>query len=218
MEKNFKTQENINNVYCDLLNLFKSPYDSFRKWQSTPFLIGDKVYATDSRVIIFFDKNLLNKDAVAYPLGVLESSIVVKSIPEKKDKVSIKTSELKKSFDDNDGYGNKICNSCKGESVVYFKYEYDGEYFEKLDICPICNGDGFIENRYNIFFDIFGFRFDAHSIGRIIETAIKLNQDIINILNIDNRMLFEIGNVNVVANSLYKQTKNDKLVVFNINK
>lgn len=136
------------NVYNEILNLFidKGHCNDFR---NEVFLIGDKVFATDSVALIAMSKDNINTDGVFCP----QKNVLGSIYPMKKEFEQVipfsQLSEMMKLVPIIDEVIEKDettkCNECDGSGEVTYLYvsksgkEYTSEYE-----CPVCNGYGVV--------------------------------------------------------------------------
>ncbi|MBB6109756.1 hypothetical protein SAMN05421821_105174 [Mucilaginibacter lappiensis] len=128
-----------------LLELFVTDSDGGSDWSSTPFKIGDKVYATDRHVMLIipseFAPNIhdlegYDKDNVLKVIP--KSGQVLKTISAKDILIALKAVPTVKE--------DKECESCKGECQVEFRYTYKGRDYTSDDDCPVCDGNGSLDD------------------------------------------------------------------------
>lgn len=131
--------------YNEILNLFVGK--DCREWMRNPFVIGNKVFATDGHMLVAFDssrvdcskveaqdKNKLNRvypkkdncsHHISYTLLSEHINKIVK-VPE----ISTNEEEIK-------------CHECDGEGEVEWEFcDSNGRNHYMEDDCPVCGGSG----------------------------------------------------------------------------
>jgi len=117
--------------------------DEMRAWMMTPNKVGDKVVATDSvfMAIIPAIHDPERKEADEKTKTMLIRFLNTKkeishTIPLENIQQALAKCQKKKVP------ATKICQCCKGDGYVEYDFEYDSKTYEKELECPICNGDG----------------------------------------------------------------------------
>lgn len=143
----------MENNYDKVLQLCVAQED-YRGWMTKPFVIGDKVYSTEAHIMCICPKDKLGGEYES--LESYDPNNVLKFVDSQKiaDKpVLTITRETLKEIESKipkvEGYkevGKDVqCDSCEGDGVVEFEYDYEGRtYYTEAD-CPICDGDGLRE-------------------------------------------------------------------------
>jgi hypothetical protein len=127
--------------YKEILKMFCSN-DMIRYWMKDPFIMGDKVIATDGVFLVAVDKdgldyNQLSSDYVSkvsksypmdynmnFPISVEELKSLLSAVP------LIEEEET------------KPCDECNGVGEVTWEYDTSERTYEKELDCPVCNGEG----------------------------------------------------------------------------
>ena len=127
------------NKYHELLKIFTGGND-IREWMRTPFLVGDKVCATDGKCIIavpkFTDefKDRTEKTKGVYPLWSNCNTRIELS----KLRDAIANVPLLDCYDENE----TTCGACSGEGEVEFEFDYNCQSYYRDIECPVCEGQG----------------------------------------------------------------------------
>ena len=129
------------NKYEKTLKLFTG-YDQYREWTQEPHLQNGYIYASDTRIAIQIDKQLveydypeLEKPDLATPFKVnkeLDMQMTIEDMENVYDRVPYTTIER--------------CEACEGRGVVDFEFEYGGRTYLKSDECPVCCGEGVVSS------------------------------------------------------------------------
>lgn len=237
MPKNSNTKECHNackpmlaEVYEDVLNLYIGN-DEYRNWIFEPFFIGNLAIAMNAHELVFFDKNLSEKELNV--CGNENPQLILNNIPEQRNqdyKLNIEEIEtyLKNApkVDVLKTVGKDVkCTECDGDGQVEWEYENWTKDFD----CPKCDGDGYESESRQIptgefeidglsLVDVKNSRFSIKMIERLLkvkdlllETEITLVfQEAENMANI-----FKIGKVEILCMPMRK-CDNDELVVLNL--
>ena len=185
--------------YEEILKLFINPSE-IRDWLQKPFIINNKIIASDGFILCSFDKkNISNTDQISvYPGEKLNGVYPLKHTMKQTISVDLLKDCLKKvpSVDVFETTNKTTqCVECNGDGRVIFTYYADSkprEYELKGD-CPICDGSGDeVENistptgkkrlDYNYFGIIGESKFKAIKLQTIVEVAELLNEKSFNLV------------------------------------
>lgn len=200
-------------VYDQILGMFISE-DDFRLWMATPFLIGDKVAATDGHSLVtmpnkgnleYDDRS--DKTRAVYPVkSNCNAKFTVQQFHDALSKVPLI-----------DGYDEKnkfdYCEECSGAGEVEFEYYANSRTYYHDAECPVCGGSGKTEQIERIpngkmvpdetkLIKIWQCRFSLSTIRKLIKVAELLKEDEITMsYQIGERSfcLFNIGECEVLA-------------------
>jgi hypothetical protein len=129
------------NKYQEILNLFVSE-DKMRDWMLTPFVVGNKVIATNGWALVAFDKSKIDCSS----LRILDKSKLNGTYPLEENINSHNTVDFLKECFLKVPLVDDYCNECKGSGEVTFIYEDSKLKDHKIDgECPICDGFGVCE-------------------------------------------------------------------------
>lgn len=139
------------NVYNKILNLFIGN-DKIRTWMNNPFIIENKVCATDGYALIAMSKNKINTEVFFSPdKTVLERvyPLIVQMKKEFEQVISFNNlSEIIKLVPLIDEVIEKDetheCNDCNGSGEVTYLYESKSGIYELEHECPVCEGAGVV--------------------------------------------------------------------------
>lgn len=116
--------------------------DELRPVFDEPFIVGEYVYATDSRYLIMTDKKLINFDVKnQYNKFTREKmeSIIPKTTKLKKLDIDLNYFESLKTADEYENHEKRMnCDECDGFGVVDWEYNN----YTREDDCPVCYGTG----------------------------------------------------------------------------
>lgn len=134
----------------ELLSLFVASDNELREVLKKPYTNNGFVFASDSRIIIRINPEILSEEYPECPklgLGLPKKNLSVK--------ISLKAikevlSELPKT--DIEFVGDDIfCDECDAGGAVCWEYQdRNGKYHEQLFHCPICGGSGYIKRKKEI--------------------------------------------------------------------
>jgi predicted Zn-ribbon and HTH transcriptional regulator len=189
--------------YVNVLRLYTSFVDDlpqYNNWMKKPFCIDKYAIATDTVVIVWFDKSL------TFPLDCIDdnaSKNVLNVIQKETNQdLIIKISDIKEAFDKHGVSGYAKCKSCNGSGIVNFEYNYNNEEFIKKSDCPVCDGDGKNSNLDDFHMDILDCRLSTNAINTLLYTANILSEPTITLnhqTTASRASLFKIGNVNTLV-------------------
>ena len=195
--------------------------DEMRGWMRNPFVIGDRVYATDAYVLLSINKDATNvsSDQIENPERIL------KFIPKENCNHSFgikKMSQAIYNIKKEKLWNTKRCDECCGEGEVEWEYKTHTKEFE----CPRCDGNGEIRSGgYDMvipigtYVDIYGVRFGVRFITRLISIAERKGINTISaiyILDKVNPIVFRVGDFDVLIMPSVPLTSDS--VIFSINK
>lgn len=237
MPKNSNTKECHNackpmlaEVYWDVLNLYIGK-DEYRNWLCEPFFIENLAIATNAHELVFFDKNLSEKELNV--CGNENPQLILNNIPEQRNqdyKLNIEEIEtyLKTApkVDVLKTVGKDVkCTECDGDGQVEWEYENWTKDFD----CPKCGGDGYESESRQIptgefeidglsLVDVKNSRFSIKMIERLLKVKELLSETEITLVfqeaeNMAN--IFKIGKVEILCMPMRK-FDNDELVVLNL--
>ena len=224
--------------YDKILNLFTSNNSTeIRQWHCKPFLIGNKLIATDGYSLVSFNKsNIEFVDNI--PTYTKEKLNGVYPL-EHHMKQTISIDLLKKCFEKiplADSFKttttNLDCDECEGDGEVVFSYS-DNNYkrHELKGDCPICDGCGQIVKTTkestgkkvidtNYFGSIGNSVFKIDKLQKIIEVAEILNEDSFDLVHQKKEFspsLFLIKDVEILlAPNMLEGEVTHKFISFNI--
>jgi len=217
-------------VYGDVLNLYVGN-DEYRNWLNEPFFIGNLAIATNAHELVFFDKNLSEKELNV--CGNENPQLILNNIPEQRNqdyKLNIEEIEtyLKNApkVDVLKTVGKDVkCTECDGDGQVEWEYENWTKDFD----CPKCDGDGYESESRQIptgefeidglsLVDVKNSRFSIKMIERLLKVKELLCENEISLVfqegeNMAN--VFKIGEVEILCMPMRK-CDNDDLVVLNL--
>lgn len=237
MPKNSNTKECHNackpmlaEVYGDVLNLYIGK-DEYRNWLCEPFFIGNLAIATNAHELVFFDKNLSEKELNI--CGNENPQLILNNIPKQRNqdyKLNIEEIETylrnAPKVDVLKTVGKDVkCTECDGDGQVEWEYENWTKDFD----CPKCDGDGYESESRQIptgefeidglsLVDVKNSRFSIKMIERLLKVKNLLSETEITLVfqeaeNMAN--VFKIGKVEILCMPMRK-LDNDELVVLNL--
>lgn len=200
----------MKNNYDKILDIFtyKEKVNP-KEWGRLPFVIDEKVYASDFNSLVFFNKE---KCSEYETLKLNVSGVIPKEINQS---FIIKVSELKEAFIKIpliEGYeikGEDIeCEDCNGDGEVDWEYKNHTKQYE----CPVCDGDGksFIAPRVKngifkhesgYYVDILNTRFASKYLQKLIDVCEILEETEIELISQTEKSkanLFRIKDVKIV--------------------
>jgi len=217
-------------VYVNVLNLYVGN-DELRSWINEPFFIENLAIATNARELVFFDKNLSEKELNV--CGNENPQLILNNIPEQRNK------DYKLNIEEIETYlknapkvdvlktvGKDVkCTECDGDGQVEWEYENWTKEFD----CPKCYGDGYESESRQIptgefeidpinLVDIKNSRFSIKMIERLLKVKDLLREtEIILVFQEAENManIFKIGKVEILCMPMRKWD-NDDLVVLNL--
>lgn len=219
MEKTTNNNNLSPDDYYSILSMYVScdeELPSYNEWMMKPFFINELAMATDTEVMVWFDKKLTQELA---PCGASNPDNVLSIIPKEFNyDLTIKTSDIQEAFDKHAVSGYAICKACNGDTSVDFEFKFNKKKYIKTEECPVCNGLRKDSNLDKFYIDICNCRFSARIINILLYTARNLNESDIVLkqqLQHNKSSLFKIGNVNVLAMPcIGKEHKTPILTIF----
>ena len=237
MPKNSNTKQSHNackpmlaEVYSDVLNLYVGK-DEYRNWLCEPFFIGNLAIATNAHELVFFEKELSEKELNV--CGNENPQLILNNIPEQRNqdyKLNIEEIEtyLKNApkVDVLKTVGEDIkCTECDGDGQVEWEYNNWTKDFD----CPKCDGDGYESESKQIptgefeidglnLVDVKNSRFSIKMIERLLKVKDLLLENEITLVfqEAENKAnVFKIGKVEILCMPMRK-FDNDELVVLNL--
>lgn len=125
------------NIYDNILNCPEFCDTSVEKF-SHPFRQGDYCAVTDGKFLIIVPNALVDGKYE------LQDKLDLRSYTNQSPNCSVQFTikDFKDAMNAIPVCDTEVCDACKGQTTVFFRFEYNGKLYTQEYCCPICCGDG----------------------------------------------------------------------------